>query len=308
MPEVSPTVSIIAIFYNLQDYVESCVTSILTYELLKNFAEDSRVSVFKKENGGPGSARNFGLQKATGEWIMFVDGDDLLSPYALSCMISAACKYDCDLVVANPVVVKEGTKVDDVSFSSDIDSTYYDCAGSIECLLYEEVTESPWSKLIKRSLIASHPFPVGVWYEDVYIAGTLFSDVSGMVLLGLPVYGYVMRSGSITHKRKPTMLQARDFNCAISNMISPLKGYASQSAISYRYALEYMRLHALLNVVKDPAANRMNIDIVKLAKENIALCIKDSRIPIAAKVRLSVFRFSPIIHDLMMQAYEFLFK
>ena len=92
-------VSIIVPVYNLEKYIEKCVRSLLqqTYtnveiilvddgsrdesgEICDRLAsEDSRIKVIHKENGGLSSARNCGIENATGEYIMFVDGDDFIS-------------------------------------------------------------------------------------------------------------------------------------------------------------------------------------------------------------------------------------
>lgn len=96
-------ISIIIPVYKAEKYINRCVDSILAqtftdWELLLindgspdnsssicdlYAARDSRIKVFHKENGGVSSARNLGLEKATGEWITFVDSDDWIAPDTL---------------------------------------------------------------------------------------------------------------------------------------------------------------------------------------------------------------------------------
>lgn len=91
-----PKISVIVPVYKAEQYIRRCVDSILAqtftdFELLliddgspdnsgaicdEYAAKDSRIKVFHKENGGVSSARNLGLDNATGEWITFVDSDD----------------------------------------------------------------------------------------------------------------------------------------------------------------------------------------------------------------------------------------
>lgn len=91
-----PTISVVVPIYNSQNTLKRCVDSILEqsykdFELLlidggstdnsmmmcEDYAErDSRVKFFHKSNGGAASARNLGLQYASGEWITFCDSDD----------------------------------------------------------------------------------------------------------------------------------------------------------------------------------------------------------------------------------------
>lgn len=97
MPREKPTVSIIVPVYNVEKYLPACIDSILAqtfrdFELilvddgspdgsqaiLEQYAQkDSRVRAFRKENGGVSSARNFGLERAEGEYIGFVDADEI---------------------------------------------------------------------------------------------------------------------------------------------------------------------------------------------------------------------------------------
>lgn len=105
-----PIISIIVPVYNVEKYLHCCIHSILAQTitdievLLVNdgstdssgticdeYAKsDSRVRVFHKENGGVSSARNLGLDKATGKWIMFVDSDDKVAPQICERLLSEA--------------------------------------------------------------------------------------------------------------------------------------------------------------------------------------------------------------------------
>ena len=95
-----PTISVIVPVYNVEKYLRCCVDSILAQTftdievllvddgstdssgaICDEYAQlDRRVRVFHKTNGGVSSARNLGLDEATGRWIMFVDSDDKVSP------------------------------------------------------------------------------------------------------------------------------------------------------------------------------------------------------------------------------------
>lgn len=101
---MNPKVSIITPVYMAEDYLHSCIDSVLAqtyqnWELLliddgsydksgaicDEYAQkDSRIRVFHKVNGGVSSARNLGLEKATGEWVMFLDSDDWIENNMLS--------------------------------------------------------------------------------------------------------------------------------------------------------------------------------------------------------------------------------
>jgi len=71
-----------------------------TLEIVKQYeAEDGRIRVFYKENGGAGTARNFGLEYARGEYVMWIDADDRYSPDLLKEMITVADDFLADIVL-----------------------------------------------------------------------------------------------------------------------------------------------------------------------------------------------------------------
>ena len=107
MSQNNPMISIIVPVYNTRQYLSNCIESILSqnfsnYELLliddgskdgsgaicdEYAKKDTRIRVFHKENGGVSSARNLGLDHASGEWIYFVDSDDQVLPGGLQTMV-----------------------------------------------------------------------------------------------------------------------------------------------------------------------------------------------------------------------------
>ena len=111
-----PLVSIIVPIYNAEAYIPRCVDSILKqtftdFELLlvndgsrdgsldvcrRYAAEDSRVRVLDKPNGGVSSARNLGIESAQAEWVMFADADDWIEPNTLELAVPSV--DECDIV------------------------------------------------------------------------------------------------------------------------------------------------------------------------------------------------------------------
>ena len=112
-------VSVIVPVYKVEKYLKKCIDSILnqTYRDLEVILvddgspdqcgticdrygrEDSRVHVIHKENGGLSDARNTGVERASGEYILFVDSDDYIEPELVEKTVKAAEKTGCDLVM-----------------------------------------------------------------------------------------------------------------------------------------------------------------------------------------------------------------
>jgi len=106
-------ISVIVPIYNAQKYINNCIESILkqnynkfelilvddgstdlTKSILENYSKEySRIKIITKDNGEVSSARNIGIKYATGEWITFVDADDVLSSNYLSNLIKPCAKF-----------------------------------------------------------------------------------------------------------------------------------------------------------------------------------------------------------------------
>ena len=115
-----PQVSVIVPVYNQERYLEECISSIRRQtlaewecliindgssdssgEIARRFSEaDSRIRYFEQENGGVSSARNLGMQRASGRYLCFVDGDDFIDAAFLKHLLDASDRGASDLTVA----------------------------------------------------------------------------------------------------------------------------------------------------------------------------------------------------------------
>lgn len=114
----SHKVSVVIPIYNVQDYLNDCIKSIVnqTYQNLEIILvddgspdscpmicdewknKDSRIIVIHKKNGGLSDARNAGLNKASGEYVFYVDSDDYLEDDTIEWMVSCAIRYNAEIV------------------------------------------------------------------------------------------------------------------------------------------------------------------------------------------------------------------
>ena len=117
-------VSVIVPVYNVEKYLRKCLGSLVSQtlqdieiivvndgsgdhsqEIIEEFSEKypEKIRNFTKENGGLSDARNYGLDRATGEFISFVDSDDYVTATMFGEMYDLAKKYNAEMVVCNPV-------------------------------------------------------------------------------------------------------------------------------------------------------------------------------------------------------------
>ena len=119
-------ISVVVPIYNVERYIEGCICSLLCqsyvdYELIlvNDGCTDGtmacvtplvdgkdNIRIFHRENGGVSSARNFGMEQASGDWITFVDSDDTVLPDYLERL--AASVHDCDLVLSGDMYMHKG--------------------------------------------------------------------------------------------------------------------------------------------------------------------------------------------------------
>ena len=133
VPADAPQISVVVPVYKVEKFVAECLKSILSQDfdsfevvvvddgspdasgkICDEFAaRDSRLRVFHKENGGVVSARKFGVERSRGEWICFVDSDDVLLPHALSALFAGTKDFpDADLVEGNHVPSRDDRKTE----------------------------------------------------------------------------------------------------------------------------------------------------------------------------------------------------
>lgn len=143
----TPLVSIIIPIYNVENYLEQCIISVVhqTYKNLEiilvndgspdnsgkicdNFAlMDKRIKVIHKMNGGLSSARNAGIDIAKGEYLGFVDSDDTIEPFMYEKLMTAIKRDGTDLAVcAINYVFENGKKLTKTNLGKDTIFDFYD--------------------------------------------------------------------------------------------------------------------------------------------------------------------------------------
>lgn len=208
-----PAVSVIVPFYNVEAYLADCVDSILAqgfidFEVLlvddgspdgsraiaRQYARrDPRVRLLTRPNGGLGAARNTGVRAARGEFLTFVDSDDLLPPDALGRLVDCARRTRSDMVVGG-VERFDSARTWAPDWVVDVQGEPRD-AIRIEEFLPLLRNLYTWNKLFRRDFWERQDlwFREGVAYEDQPIITQLFARAGTIDVLPDVVYRYRMR-------------------------------------------------------------------------------------------------------------------
>lgn len=211
-------VSVIIPVYNIEKFINRCIDSILqqsyknleiilvndgsTDSSLKICEEykkiDRRINVLDKPNGGLSDARNFGIKHSSGDYIVFVDGDDTVEiDYILKLYLSIKM-FDSDLSMCSFNLVDENYH----KYKEEILPLSTGLVDGIEIL--QEVLSSygyvyvvSWNKMYKREIFDYLCFEKGKLYEDEYLNHHLFWSFRRVSIVKDCLYNYVQRSGSI---------------------------------------------------------------------------------------------------------------
>ncbi len=217
--EKTALVSVIVPIYMVQDYLEKCINSILiqTYENLEiilvddgskdecgricdEFAnKDKRIKVIHKENGGLSDARNFGIDAAKGQYIVFIDSDDYVHFQMIEYLIKPVMDGEADMSVCGFVSVDE---------NEDIDIEKIECKETIIIDNYEKKSKYyfeddyleftvAWNKLYPSFYFDNIRYPKGKIHEDEFTSYQLLEKADKVAFVKCPLYYYVKRKSSI---------------------------------------------------------------------------------------------------------------
>ena len=219
----SPLVSIVVPVHNVVGYLDACLASIAaqTYEnievvlvddgstdgsgkVCQRWVEsDARFHLIGKKNGGLSDARNVGVANASGEYVSFVDSDDVVSCRFVETMLAASLRTGCDLVaMAKGLSFSEESSlasIDDVDVDDVVDtSTCMDSKRFIEEMLYQAYETGAPFKMCKAEIAEKCPFPVGLLYEDAATTYKFAVEANGVCVVDCcKLYAYRARAGSI---------------------------------------------------------------------------------------------------------------
>lgn len=179
-----PEVSIIIPAYNAQLYIEECLESIIsqsfsdiqiivvddgstdsTPRIVEDFAKkDPRITLLEQKNQYAGVARNTGMEIAEGEYLLFLDADDIFEPFMVERMLVRAKTQDADIVVCRSEYYDNSTKK---TWPLEIGLRLVDVAGTysgtdLSDKLFNFCVGWPWDKLFKKEFVFEH----GLKFQD----------------------------------------------------------------------------------------------------------------------------------------------
>ena len=280
---MNPTIiSVIIPVYNVKPYLNKCLDSVLnqTYRNLEILViddgssdgsekicdeyalRDTRIRVFHQTNAGQSSARNKGLEYATGEWIAFLDSDDWIEPTMYEKLLEAALQTGTDIVEC----LSRDCMLDQINSSIKCSSgniTILSLEDIIYGLYMQKIRFEIWNKLWRRQLIAQTRFICGQISEEVHFDRILLLRAGKIAYVDEVLHNYlVFRPGNTNTTFKKERL------CIFSEFDSLMRDLEDIGRIDLANVIGCLAMDYAISIYVHAAKDKQDIDIKKrLIKE-----------------------------------------
>lgn len=244
-------VSVVIPVYNAEKYIVNCVNAVQR-QIYKNLEiilvddgskdesgsicdclakKDSRIRVIHKQNGGVSTARNKGVEAATGKYLMFADSDDMPDSHWVSRMVELSRIWNVNFVICSyRLVYSYHEAVQPICHSQSFEPVwamtnkeFFDVIGHM--MAYRDTMFAPWNKLFLTQIVKEHQikFPEDIWYgEDFLFTIQYLKYCSGVIETRERLYNYIIQNpDSLEAKYKPDLFenQTRLYNAAKNFLI-----------------------------------------------------------------------------------------
>ncbi len=274
-------ISFIIPHYNLPaPLLERCIRSIInqkmtteSYEIIvvddgsqhsplwieEKFPE-THIRLIQAPHGGPGAARNRGIEEAKGKYLQFIDADDSLFPNTLAPCIELLHNEHPQILRIRYIVTRNNEqttiKTSPIKISNTISGAQY--------MIQEHLSGSPWNYIFERELAIRHNvrFEPGVYHEDEEFNTKLHYFATSLIDSNATVYNYCVRPESITsnsnrqfeEKRINDLLSLLDRLVAFSNEQHATSNIIQRRGLAHK--LTMLAVDTILNLMYDGRSAR----------------------------------------------------
>lgn len=316
-------ITIIIPAYNIECYLNKCIESIVkqTYkdieiiivndgstdntskmcDIWKN--KDNRIKYIYKNNGGLSSARNSGLNIATGKYIVFIDSDDFIENNMIEVLYNNIKNNDADISICNRYYYYEKDNQSRLRFEHVNKIINMDKKEALINLMnFSYFDMSAWCKMYKKELFNDIRFPEGKYCEDYYIMYKLFDKTNKIVYDSRPLYYYLQREGSIT-KKKELLLDyvyaSEEQMEYISKKYPELEIYCKSA-----YALSYLTIYNKVIINGGVVSKKIIKEFKEKIKSNKKYVYNNKKISISRKIQIFMFLYFTSLYNIIIKIYK----
>lgn len=290
-------VSVIVAAYNVEKYIDRCVTSILeqsytdyeliciddcstdgTKKILERLQNDNcGIKTINNEiNLGVSEVRNLGIAIATGKWVCFVDGDDYLETNMIELLVNKAEEEEADLVIGNYFSDNKGKLISEYYYDNTSCNIPRDQMQIDAILGIRDLSTSvgvPWGRLYKRNMLIENNilFISGLKrMQDMIFNLYVFQLANKIALIDDHIYYYRIHKKSSTHAYDDSFLTTAE------KIVLELKKFEKKYSKDWKDVIIIEELHLMTEVVKRsclsdecPMTYREKIAFIDSAKKKI---------------------------------------
>lgn len=211
-------ISVVVPIYNVERYLEKCIDSIInqsfehleiilvndgstdhSLEICEKYkAQDKRIKVLDKKNGGLSDARNAGIEESMGEFITFVDSDDFIDRDMIKYLYHLIKQNDADISICQYKAIEEKSGIIKKYLFVPAETI----SGNNKCMeaffTHCGIGTIAWGKLYKKELFDGIRYPKGKFHEDVFTTYLLVAKSHCIVIGEQHKYNYLLRDNSIS--------------------------------------------------------------------------------------------------------------
>lgn len=260
MKNNNPLISIIIPVYNSSAYLYDCLVSVVeqsysnldiiiiddcssdrSIDICNEFKKnDGRIRLIKnKKNSGAAYCRNIGVNISKGEYVCFIDSDDVVSNDYVEYMFNNIAKKNYDISIAC-YTVKSDNKLYYMGSGKSTDISQKECL--IRILMSDGISVSMCAKLFKKEVLSNIIFPEGYMYEDDAVIYQIIINSKKIYYGNKSVYTYFVRDNSVmtkqfTKKKLILLEYAENMKKLINNHFPDLKVYSEKKYIDYYFSI-----------------------------------------------------------------------
>ena len=281
-------ISVIVPVYNVENYLEKCLSSLVNQTLqeieilvVNDGSTDNsqkiidvfqnkfpqKIKTFAKENGGLSDARNFGIDRATGEFLAFVDSDDYVSVTMMEEMYGLAKKHEAEIVICNLQKVDEHgnvtqklRQIPNLPEKIDLEKNFS---------VFSDISYFACNKIFKKELFEGKRFQKGIHFEDIELIPQLLLRCKTLAKTNAFHYQYLERSNSISKSHTERGLDILKAVERVEKAFENSVYFSQQKELKGFQILEgiYTFLAYLAFVKDDKVYRKMSLELKEFSKE-----------------------------------------
>lgn len=286
----TPKLTIVALVYNLEKYLPRCLDALVNQtmqdieilcvddgstdsapQIIEEYAKKypDKVKAFHKENGGEFTTRNYGLERATGEYVTFVDTDDYVESTWAEKLYNTAKEYDADIAVCafERIDLKTGKVV-----ATDMAGFGHTCKKIVpddDFMVF--INPAPWNKVYKREKIKDLRFLPFRGFNDTMFLASCFTKIDKIAFIPDVLYHYYLRYDSQIHTvNKQDVENLKKYLLEVKDLYIKENKYDSMRNILDLMAFIHLGISVMYRASYDKSINikQMTKETIKYLDEN----------------------------------------